>query len=612
MSGYGYGPPPPPPPPSSSGYSSHPSVSYPHKGPNRGGGGFQGSRGRGGQYPRSRDHHGPSQAPFEYSRQPYPPHHQASYSGAHAPVGSYPPHPPYPPQWPGEHAAHAPHGTHPHAPAPLSTSNYHPGYGPQAYPTTSQHAQPPSYASTQPYGQPYQVHPVQTPSHWSPQGPPQPSHYPNSRGRGGYGDRGGPKPPGTEHVRHGYLHDPLPPAVVPYDQSYPHNPRAPRVPLSPFPYPGHHPRRGRGGGNKDGFRGRSGHQSNHYNKNRTGKQHNSDSNKPKTDTPSVGKKKKRKVNTLGLTPGVESETEDDEGEEKILTDLIGAETLQISDVAAFLAERRRNYPTKARMEAKKAAELAQKDQAKTAELEKQADKLRKQLRKVEFSIKRKREQGDEGDEMRDPSDDSDDEKPEVMSSRVQTAQPPPSAKKADISRHCKYYSTGGTCGKKGKCRFVHDPEVREAAIKEREANNGRLTIQQRLILNDKDQEDLAVLQSINYLRQMGIMASTSNGADEKEGTREEETGLDNDKDGTQTNVAPVPATSRSSLLPAAPASLPPPPAKRETTPRQNNPQPATLPSADSASDPGVKHYEGWLLQPYGSSNGEKSKTDDLP
>ncbi|KAG8425801.1 hypothetical protein J3459_009633 [Metarhizium acridum] len=624
MSGYGYGPPPPPPPPSSSGYSSHPSASYPHKGPNRGGGGFQGSRGRGGQYPRSRDHHGPSQAPFEYSGQPYPPHHQASYGGAHAPVGSYPPHPP---QWPGEHAAHAPFGTHPHAPAPLSASNYHPGYGPQAYPTTAQHAQPPSYGSAQPYGQPYQGHPVQNPSHWSPQGPPQPSHYSNSRGRGGYGDRGGPKPHVAEHVRHGYGHEPVPPAVAPYGQSYPHDLRAPHFPPASFPYPGpppappssrhdghsaHPSRRNRIGGHKDGFRGRGGHHNNHHNKNRAGKQQNSDNNKPKTDTPSVGKKKKRKVNTLGLTPGVESESEDDEGEEKILTDLIGAETLQISDVAAFLAERRKNYPTKARVEAKRAAEVAQKDEAKTAELEKQADKLRKQLRKVEFTIKRKREQGDEGDEMRDSSDDSDDEKPEVMSSRVQTAPPPPPAKKADVTRHCKYYSTGGTCGKKGKCRFVHDPEVREAAIKEREANNGRLTIQQRLILNDKDQEDLAILQSIKYLRQKGIMTSTPNGTDEKGGAKEKGTGLDNEKDDTQTNVAPVPATSRSSLLPAAPASLPPPPVKRETTPRQNNPQPSIFPSADSASDSGVKHYEGWLLQPYGSSNEDKSKTDDLP
>lgn len=215
--------------------------------------------------------------------------------------------------------------------------------------------------------------------------------------------------------------------------------------------------------------------------------------------------------------------------------------------------------------------------------------------------------------MRDPSEGSDDEKPEVMSSRVQTAPPPPPAKKADVSRHCKYYSTGGTCGKKGKCRFVHDPEVREAAIKEREANNGRLTIQQRLILNDKEQEDLTVLQSIQYLRQKGIMTSTGNETDEQEGQEEKGAGTEKSKDNTQTDVAPVPATSRSSLLPAAPPSLPPPPVKKESsTPRQSNSQPSSIPSADSASDSGVKHYEGWLLQPYGSANGDKSKTDDLP
>lgn len=34
------------------------------------------------------------------------------------------------------------------------------------------------------------------------------------------------------------------------------------------------------------------------------------------------------MNTLGLTPGMDSESEDDEGEEKILTELIGQETIQ--------------------------------------------------------------------------------------------------------------------------------------------------------------------------------------------------------------------------------------------------------------------------------------------
>lgn len=251
--------------------------------------------------------------------------------------------------------------------------------------------------------------------------------------------------------------------------------------------------------------------------------------------------------------------------------------------------------------------MAQTEEDKAADLERQADKLRKQLRKVESSIKRKREQGDEGDEMRESSaaESSEDDKPEEISSKSPKvpALPPP-AKKADISKHCKYYSTGGSCGKKGKCRFRHDPEVREAAIKEREANNGRLTIQQRLILNDKDQEDLTVLQSIQYLRQKGLM-----GAAEKEAQKEAEaaakTTVSEAKTEAKTEVKPeaqkpLPLPPTTSLLPAPPPSLPPPPAKRE--PSSNAPVP--VPNSSNTKD--VKHYEGWLLKPYGG------KSDDLP
>lgn len=265
-----------------------------------------------------------------------------------------------------------------------------------------------------------------------------------------------------------------------------------------------------------------------------------------------------------------------------------------------MSERKKHFPTKARVEAKKAAELAQKGEDKASSLEKQADKLRRQLRKVESSIKRKREQGDEGDEMRDPSDESsDDEKPEVMSTRSHVAPPPPPpAKKADVSKHCKYYSTGGTCGKKGKCRFVHDPEVREAAIKEREANNGRLTIQQRLILNDKEQEDLTVLQSIQYLRQKGLM----NPADK----------VESEMNGSSKGPAAAKPQPAPSLLPAASASLPPLPVKREPALPRRVPPPSIIPSANSISTQGMAHYEGWLLKPYGSSGGKQSKSDDLP
>ncbi|KAF4583266.1 nuclear fragile X mental retardation-interacting protein 1 [Ophiocordyceps camponoti-floridani] len=562
MAGYGYGPPPPPPLPSSYGQST---SSYGYHGHHRGGG-VSGGRGRGGQYSRGRgDFHAAPAPPlhYEYGAQPY------SYPVSQPPTVTYPPHPQ---QWTPEH------------------------FSPQ-----------PPYGPPQQYGNPY--HAPAAPQHWSALGSAQQGHY-------GRGARSGPKPP-----HKGYEHESPAPVGVGYVQPYSHDPRTPHYPPAHYAYPGpppppahgHHEashgqyhRRSRGGGYRDGARGRGGyHNNNGYSGGDKARHQQRQATAPevkvKTESPSLGKKKKRKTNTLGLTPGMDSESEDDEGEEKALLDLIGPETLQITDVAAFLAERRKNYPTKERVEAKKAAELARREADKAALLEKQADRLRRQLRRVESSIKRKREQGDEGDEMRDSSEEpSDDEKPEVMSSRLETAATPDaSAKKADVSRHCKYYSTGGTCGKKGKCRFVHDPEVREAAIKEREANDGRMTIQQRLILNDKEQEDLTILQSIQYLREKGLMkpapqaqtSSDKNKADKSRVLRAER---------PQKPVAAV-----SSLLPAAPASLPDPPIKREAGSGRRN-------APSSAASSGLEHYQGWLLQPYGSTDGKQAMTDDLP
>lgn len=163
-------------------------------------------------------------------------------------------------------------------------------------------------------------------------------------------------------------------------------------------------------------------------------------------------------------------------------------------------------------------------ESRPSKLEQRAEKLRKQLERVESSIKRKREQQDEGDDMRElnlsssPSSDSksDDEKPEVMSTRQDSNNLPPPPKKADPTKHCKYYSTGGTCGKRGKCRFVHDAAVREAALKEREMNGGRMTLQQRLTLNDKEQEDLTIVQTLKYLQDKGVVPKkATNGTENK-------------------------------------------------------------------------------------------------
>jgi hypothetical protein len=262
-----------------------------------------------------------------------------------------------------------------------------------------------------------------------------------------------------------------------------------------------------------------------------------------------------------------------------------------------LAERRKNFPTKARIEARKAAEDAQKKEDKAASLQKEADKLRRQLEKVESSIKRKREQGDEGDEMRGPEEmSSDDDEPESISSRPKKSDATGSkaqnqAKKAGPVKQCKYYATGGKCGKKGKCRFAHDPEVREAAIKEREANNGRLTIQQRLILNDKEQEDLAVLQSIQYLREKGIMP----------GNKPEHRAASEESSSGEQKAEPV------ATLPLAPTSR----ASDKTDKENSSQQGDDSADAKDAGAEHVKQYEGWLLEPYGAS-GPKTKSGDLP
>lgn len=193
-----------------------------------------------------------------------------------------------------------------------------------------------------------------------------------------------------------------------------------------------------------------------------------------------------------------------------------------ADIEEWIAARRARFPTKARIESRKAAAKKQNgDAGKADALEQQAEKLRKQLEQVESSIKRKREQQDEGDDERDvdlaaPSSDeakSENGRLEVQATRHDAAVLAASQRKADPTRHCKYYSTGGTCGKKGKCRFVHDPSVREAALKEREKNGGRMTLQQRLTLNDKDQEDLTIVQTLKYLQDRGLLENSgSDGA----------------------------------------------------------------------------------------------------
>lgn len=235
---------------------------------------------------------------------------------------------------------------------------------------------------------------------------------------------------------------------------------------------------------------------------------------------------------------------------------------RLTDLDAWLAERRNKFPTKARREAA-AEELRQRREQQRAarqknqhdkpikkeggdsKLEKQqrkAEKLRLQLERAERSIqesmlggsKRKRENGDEGDEEQvqaseedsdssSGSEESDDSQPEAVSSRhhapYRTAQKAPS----QLQRHCKYFSTGGTCGKKGKCRFVHDQEIRNQALRDKDANGGKMTLAQRLILNDTAKDDLTILKSIKYLKEKGLMSEQLTGT-ESTRFKSEETG----------------------------------------------------------------------------------------
>ncbi|KAI0798957.1 hypothetical protein GGR55DRAFT_525341 [Xylaria sp. FL0064] len=540
MTSYPYAPPPPPPTASAAPTGQYPSYNQPHSynvGSHRGG---QNSFSGGG---RGRGHHDYGSSSRYYPQQPdYTPppssHYTAPQASAHwqgAPAVTH-----YPP-----HQQAAPH----HA-----SSAYPANYSPQAYSNSvgqGYQSQYPAVPGRPTHGPPYPPyandHP---PQRWPEQGPAFPP-YSNRGGRGGFqSDRGGHKPEnsmvppagiriGFENSSDRVVHVPSPygspyqpgPQPGPYTQPPYSYPPAPENAYSNPPH-AHHNNHGyssRGGSGRDSFGhsnrgGRGGHggRGEKFRHHRDQKPSHGFNPSQKPDAAVHSKKKKRKTNTLGLTPGDES-SEGEGGlddEEKRLSDLLGADAPVIPDMAAWIAERKANFPTKARIEVKKAANALSApnidDSSKTpaAKINKdqaKIDKLERKLSKLKGSIeKRKRAANDEGDEMRadespDLSDSSDDEKPEVQTSTKPATPflPPPPITRADPTAHCKYYSTGGTCGKKGKCRFKHDPAVREAALQERTRNGGRMTLKQRLLLNDKDHEDMDVVKAIVEMRSSG-------------------------------------------------------------------------------------------------------------
>ncbi|RAL61683.1 hypothetical protein DID88_002751 [Monilinia fructigena] len=526
-----------------------------------------GEGGHNGPHPHQNGYNGPPQGP----PQEYNPHNPAPYlgppSGSQGPGHNGPPNN-YPQQW-QQQAHQAPPAV------ALPAQNYHPNYAPQGF------NQPPHNRITV-------VHPNNGKVHLRDNL----SSIINNRGRGRGGfsnGRGGHEAPlmgppirmGFDNERGDHMaqagngfptpqysnHQTSPaPFSQPAYQAYPpqnfsnggHGGQRPTHDSHSFNSSSN---RGRGNGN---FRGRG--RDNFQFRGRDNRSFNGNSHSPPMHSkPAVTgdnakkNKKKRRTNTLGLTPnGVDHEDSDDEiddvDEEARLVTLLGPDTPQLpTDLKAWLIERKNRFPTKARREAAaeelrlkreqvqnknnksrkdSEAKPIKKDDGET-KLEKQqrkAEKLRLELEKAERRIqqqmsggKRKREVGDDGDEDRgqgsdDDSDSSDSDsgnsKPEAMSSRnngfnshiVHTRAIPT---KAQLQRHCKYYSTGGTCGKKGKCRFVHDLEVRNQALREKELNGGKMTIAQRLILNDTAKDDLTILKSIKYLKEKGLMPESS-------------------------------------------------------------------------------------------------------
>ncbi|KAI2624745.1 hypothetical protein GGS21DRAFT_493753 [Xylaria nigripes] len=544
MASYPYAPPPPPPTSSAPPTGQYTSYNQTHSyngGSHRGG---QSSYAAGG---RGRGHHDYGQGSRFYPQQP---DYLSSPSNGHYATPQASAH------WQSAPALnHFPHQQSvPHHPP----SAYPANYNPQTYNAPAgqgYQSQYPNPSVRPPPGPPYAAYPNDHSSpRWSDPGQTFPS-YSSRGGRGGFqSDRGGHKsenpiiaPPalrlGFEHNNDRVVHP-----SAPYGPPYQPGPPGPyaqppyNYPPPEMPYPGaaHAPHNAHGYGNRgghgrDGFGhtgrgGRGGHSSRGEKfRHRDQKPSHGVNPSQKPDAAVHAKKKKRKTNTLGLTPGDESSEGEAmlDDEEKRLSELLGADAPVIPDIATWIAERKANFPTKARIAAKKTAIAVaspaaddsskststgiDREQAKIDRLEKKLNKLRGNLEK------RKRAPNDEGDEMRADespslSNSSDDEEPEVQTSSKapNSFLPPPPITRADPSNHCKYYSTGGTCGKKGKCRFKHDPAVREAALQERTRNGGRMTLKQRLLLNDKDHEDMDVVKAIVEMRSIGRLVDPQN------------------------------------------------------------------------------------------------------
>lgn len=175
--------------------------------------------------------------------------------------------------------------------------------------------------------------------------------------------------------------------------------------------------------------------------------------------------------------------------------------------------------------------------------QRKAEKLRKQLEKAERKLqeamkagqKRKRSVGDirsedadikheevgvdqvigqatdnasgqvsSSDDSLDSSDMDSDDAPEAVSSKSHLPLKVPPPVRPVIRQQCKYFAQGLICGKKNKCRFVHDQATRVLALAEI-AGAGRISLADRFRANDREREDLTVLKAIKHLARQGVL-----------------------------------------------------------------------------------------------------------
>ncbi|OAX77987.1 hypothetical protein ACJ72_07709 [Emergomyces africanus] len=376
-------PPPPPPPPSQTGppsFSGNAPTPYGQNQRGRAAGGYQRGRGRGNGNRSSRGNYsgGPSHSPphnmnfMPLSSNPH--HHPHARPHLPPPPSNQPPHqynsqgPPIhyaPPQGQPSYSSAPPYTQPPqnayNQPVPTQYPSRHPGphqtaYNPPASPPTLLHGHAPS-----PNHHP-QPHMIAPPMHWGFENRNQNSFYP---------------PPDSRPLNYGY-HDmrDSKPHHLPQRQSHDRHISRPSQEYNPYPSANQFNR-----GDRSSNRGSKRPHSSAFSAPQTSSTRpsgplpipsfgNSLPSKPPppVDATRKHKKKKRKYNQLGLTPKTEehesSEEEDDVDEETKLSQSVATGELKFSykgqtstlqsptDIAAWIEERKKKYPTRARVEAR--------------------------------------------------------------------------------------------------------------------------------------------------------------------------------------------------------------------------------------------------------------------